>query len=152
MSEELLCKRVFDDLDYYNHKFANVSQDNNALFYYFAFMLKEEGKDEQLAETSKELLNYIKYQMVLKWNAFEAKFQMQYFIKRENISALRYHMKKMEEFPKDEAISNQKAKIYNLMTLSETGVAEVIDMLQDNNDAFDEKQIQGYNRFLHDFL
>ena len=54
MAEELFCKRPFRDIDLYNHKFMNVKQDDDSLFYFFIMILKDEGRHEALADTTNE--------------------------------------------------------------------------------------------------
>ena len=59
MSEELICKRPFRDIDLYDHKFLNVHQNDDMLFYFFIMILRDEGRNESLADTPKEQINYI---------------------------------------------------------------------------------------------
>ena len=59
-------------------------------------ILKNEGRHEALADTTKEQMKYIQYQMLTKLNGCESKFQTKYFIKKESVTALRNHMKKMD--------------------------------------------------------
>ena len=37
VSEELVCKRPFRDIDLYDHKFLNVRQSDDMLFYFFMY-------------------------------------------------------------------------------------------------------------------
>ena len=148
MGEELVCKRAFRDIDLYNHKFLNVQQNDDSLFYFFVMILKDEGRYESLPNTPKEQINYIQYQMLTKWNTCESKFQTKYFIEKESLPALRKHMKKMEEFPTAESITNRKSEFYSSMLQNRDEVSEIMDILHDNKSTFEEVKMQAYNRFL----
>ena len=148
MSEELVCKRPFRDIDLYNHKFLNVQQDDDMLFNFFIMILKDAGRNESLADTPKDQLNYIQYQMMSKWNGCEKKFQTKYFIGKDSSAALRNHMKKMDEFSTAESITNRDSEFYSSMLLNRDEVSEIIDILRDNDLTFEEEKMQLYNRFL----
>ena len=105
MSEELVCKRPFRDIDLYDHKFLNVHQNDDMLFYFFNMILRDVGRHESLADTPKDQINYIQHQMMLKWNGCGLKFQTKYFIEKDSLAALRNHMRKMDKFSTAESIT-----------------------------------------------
>ena len=86
--------------------------------------------------------------MILKWNVCGSKFQTKYFIEKDNLAALRNHMKKMDKFLTTESITNRKSEFYSSMLLNRAEVSEIMDILQDNKLTFEEVKIQAYNRFL----
>ena len=148
IGEELICKRAFRDIDLYNHKFLNVKENDDSLFYLFVMILKDLGRHESLADTTKEQINYIQYQMFTKWNQCNSRFQTKYFTEKETLTALRKHMKKMDEFSNTESISNRKSEFYSSILLNKEELSEIMDILGDNDLTFEEEKMQAYNRFL----
>ena len=86
--------------------------------------------------------------MITKLNGCKSKFQKKYFIKKESVTALRNHMKKMDEFKSIEKISNCRTEFYSSLLLKKNELTEIIDILQDNDLSFEELKMQAYNRFL----
>ena len=106
--------------------------ETDSIFHYFSLILQQEGKDDQVPDKSTEIVKYIQYQMVTCWKKQETKFQTKYFIIKENISALRKHMRKMEEFADNETLSNPIVELYQTMLLSCKDTNILMQIMRDN--------------------